>query len=31
MFCALSTMPDFFADRMNLFIALAPVATLDKC
>lgn len=31
MFAGLSTKPDFFAERLNLFIALAPVARIDKC
>ena len=31
MFCALSENFDFFKERMNLFIALAPVVKLDSC
>eukprot|EP00347_Sterkiella_histriomuscorum_P012882 403366856 len=31
MFCALSENLQFFKDRMNLFIALAPVVRLDSC
>ena len=31
MFCALSENFDFFSERINLFIALAPVVKLDNC
>jgi hypothetical protein len=31
MFAAMSTMPDFFKQRINLFAALAPVTRVDKC
>jgi hypothetical protein len=31
MFAAMSTMPEFFKQRINLFAALAPVARVDKC
>lgn len=31
MFCALAENIDFFRERMNLFIALAPVVRVDSC
>lgn len=31
MFCALAENFDFFKERMNLFIALAPVVRVDSC
>jgi hypothetical protein len=31
MFTAISEKFDFFKDRLNLFIALAPVVRIDKC
>ena len=31
MFCALSENLEFFKERMNLFVALAPVARVDSC
>lgn len=31
MFCALSENTEFFKQRMNLFIALAPVVRVDSC
>ena len=31
MFCALSENLAFFKERMNLFIALAPVVRVDHC
>jgi len=31
MFCALSERMDFFKDKLNLFIAYAPVVKLDNC
>ena len=30
MFCGLSVLPEFFEKRMNVFMAVAPVATLSK-
>jgi hypothetical protein len=31
MFCALSENLDFFKERLNVFIALAPVVRVDSC
>jgi hypothetical protein len=31
MFCALSENLEFFKERMNVFIALAPVVRVDSC
>lgn len=31
MFCALAENYDFFKEKMNLFIALAPVVRVDGC
>jgi pimeloyl-ACP methyl ester carboxylesterase len=30
MFCGLSVLPEFFEKRVNAFLAVAPVATLNK-
>jgi len=31
MFCGIAENYDFFKERMNLFVALAPVVRVDRC
>ena len=31
MFCAIAENPEFFKERINLYIALAPVVRVDSC